>query len=83
MSKSAVKDEKTLTEALRMISSYHNRHGYPPTVREIGESLSFASPSSAMAVVKILASRGMITMRNKMPRTIMMTEAGKLRIEQK
>jgi SOS-response transcriptional repressor LexA len=42
-----------LTERQRQIfdflMSYVERHGYPPTVREIGEAVGLASPSTVHA----------------------------------
>jgi len=80
MNKSIVKNEKTALKALEFIETSYIKNGYPPTVREIGKSVGLSSPSSAMAIVKTLADRGWITMRDRLPRTIVTTELGKREI---
>ena len=43
------------------ILSYSNRHGYPPSVREIGEHVGLKSPSTVHFHLKGLETAGLIT----------------------
>ena len=43
------------------ILSYSNRHGYPPSVREIGEHVGLKSPSTVHFHLKGLEAAGLIT----------------------
>ena len=53
-----------LTDRQRQILEYVNahvdRHGYPPTVREIGEAVGLTSPSTVHAHLAKLESAGLI-----------------------
>jgi repressor LexA len=43
-----------------MIRDWIDRHGYPPTIREIGAAVGLDSPSSVAHQLKVLEERGMI-----------------------
>ncbi|MFM9124146.1 MAG: hypothetical protein ACKOSO_03050, partial [Actinomycetota bacterium] len=40
---------KRQQEVLEVVEQYTEEHGYPPTVREIGEAIGLASPSTVHA----------------------------------
>ncbi|GAA0488714.1 LexA repressor [Paractinoplanes deccanensis] len=43
-----------------MIRDWIDRHGYPPTIREIGAAVGLDSPSSVAHQLKVLEDRGLI-----------------------
>jgi repressor LexA len=47
-------------EIIRFIHQFNDDHGYPPTVREIGEGVHLSSSSTVHAHLKSLESRGII-----------------------
>ncbi len=47
-------------EIIRFIYRFTEEHGYPPTVREIGEAVRLSSSSTVHAHLKSLESRGII-----------------------
>lgn len=53
---------------------YSNEHGYPPSVREIGEGVGLASPSTVHVHLKKLEELGYIVRDPKKPRTIELVE---------
>jgi repressor LexA len=63
-----------LTERQRQIfdflTSYVERHGYPPTVREIGEAVGLASPSTVHAHLANLERAGLIKRDPTKPRAL-------------
>ena len=42
---------KRQREIFDFVVAYADKHGYPPTVREIGESVGLASPSTVHAPI--------------------------------
>lgn len=52
------------------ILAYTKEHSYPPSVREIGEAVGLASPSTVHMHLKALESNGYIKRDPKKPRTI-------------
>jgi len=67
-----------LTERQRQIldflTSYLDAHGYPPTVREIGEAVGLASPSTVHAHLANLERAGLIKRDPTKPRALELTE---------
>jgi repressor LexA len=63
-----------LTERQRQIfeflATYVDAHGYPPTVREIGEAVGLASPSTVHAHLANLERAGLLTRDPTKPRAI-------------
>jgi repressor LexA len=63
-----------LTERQRQIvdflTSYVEQHGYPPTVREIGEAVGLASPSTVHAHLANLERAGLIKRDPTKPRAL-------------
>lgn len=57
--------EKILTA----ITTYIQQHGYPPTVREIGEAVALKSTSSVYHYLQCMDAEGMIKLGNG-PRAI-------------
>lgn len=52
------------------IRDYTDEHTYPPSVREIGDAVGLASPSTVHMHLKVLESHGYINRDPKKPRTI-------------
>jgi repressor LexA len=67
-----------LTERQRQIfefvRSYVDAHGYPPTVREIGEAVGLASPSTVHAHLANLERAGLLKRDPTKPRALELTE---------
>src|SRR6266542_1076170 len=58
---------------------YVDRHGYPPTVREIGQQVGLASPSTVHAHLANLERAGLIKRDPTKPRALELT--GRIRAE--
>src|SRR5437868_13148829 len=52
---------------------YGDRHGYPPTVREIGEAVGLASPSTVHALLANLERAGLLRRDPTKPRALELT----------
>lgn len=57
-------------EVLTKIIRYRERHGFPPTVRELCELTGLKSTSSVAGHLNRLKELGYITWEDSMPRTI-------------
>lgn len=57
-------------DILLFIAKYHGTNGYPPSVREIGEAVGLASPSSVQYHLVELERIGHLSTRNQTPRTV-------------
>lgn len=57
-------------EILEFIKNYIAKHGYSPTIREIGDKCSISSPNGVMCHIKALVKKGAIVRDTKMSRTI-------------
>jgi repressor LexA len=57
-------------EVYEFVVSYVDSHGYPPTVREIGEAVGLASPSTVHAHLAKLEQIGMLRRDPTKPRAI-------------
>jgi repressor LexA len=67
------------TEIWQFLVEYVDGHGYPPTVREIGERVGLASPSTVHAHLATLERVGLIRRDPTKPRAIELT--GHRRVE--
>jgi repressor LexA len=69
-----VEGDQVLTERQRQIldflTKYADAHGYPPTVREIGEAVGLASPSTVHAHLANLERAGLLKRDPTKPRAI-------------
>ncbi|GAF41230.1 lexA protein [Agrilactobacillus composti DSM 18527 = JCM 14202] len=63
-------------EILRFIFEQVNIHGYPPTVREIGEAVDLSSTSTVHGHLQRLQKKGYIQKDPTKPRAIELTAAG-------
>lgn len=61
-------------KVLDCIAQYVEDHGFPPTVREIGESIGVNSTSLVSYYLKRLEERGLIVREPSMSRAIQLTE---------
>lgn len=57
-------------EILDFITRYTERHGYPPTVREIGEGVGLSSPSTVHAHLSKLTASGVLARDATKPRAM-------------
>jgi repressor LexA len=67
---------KRQVEVLQFISDYHARHGYPPTMRELGTHFGWASSNAAAWHASSLVKRGLLTGIPSKARTLLLTSAG-------
>jgi repressor LexA len=78
-------------EIYEFLTRYVDRHGYPPTVREIGEAVSLASPSTVHAHLANLERAGYLRRDPTKPRALellgrdrpesaLVGEAGRVRV---
>ena len=68
---------KRQQEIYDFVVSYAARHGYPPTVREIGEAVGLTSSSSVHAQLANLERRGLLTKDPTKPRAITLSDANR------
>lgn len=61
---------KRQQDILDFIKSFMVKHGFPPTIREIGEALGISSPATIHAHLKNLESRGVIRRNDTKNRAI-------------
>lgn len=64
--------QRTRRRMLKYIAGYHDEHGWAPTVREIGDAVGLASPSSVHGHLRVLHDRGELVLGNG-PRMIRLT----------
>src|SRR5947199_10534605 len=64
-------------EIWTFVVEYVDRHGYPPTVREIGEAVGLASPSTVHAHLANLERAGLLRRDPTKPRALELTGRGK------
>jgi repressor LexA len=57
-------------QILAVIREWVERHGYPPTVREIGAAVGLGSPSSVAHHLKVLQGRGLVRRAAHGPRAV-------------
>ncbi|MGA0122352.1 MAG: transcriptional repressor LexA [Gaiellales bacterium] len=61
---------KRQQQVLDVVEQYMEEHGYPPTVREIGDAVGLASPSTVHAHLKALEQSGALRRDATKPRAI-------------
>ena len=66
-------------EILDFLLDYVDRHGYPPTVREIGEAVGLASPSTVHAHLANLERAGLLRRDPTKPRALELLAGGRKR----
>jgi repressor LexA len=66
-------------EIWQFLTEYVGRHGYPPTVREIGESVGLASPSTVHAHLANLERAGYLRRDPTKPRALELLGASRKR----
>jgi repressor LexA len=62
-------------EIWTFLTEYVDRHGYPPTVREIGEAVGLASPSTVHAHLANLERAGLLRRDPTKPRALELSSA--------
>ena len=66
-------------EILAYVNTHVDEHGYPPTVREIGQAVGLTSPSTVHAHLEKLAKAGLIRRDATKPRALEVIEGGRSR----
>jgi len=66
-------------EIFDFLVGYQEQHGYPPTVREIGEAVGLASPSTVHAHLANLERAGLLRRDPTKPRALELLGAGRKR----
>ncbi len=61
----------------RFIRDWMEKHGYSPSIREIGQKFGISSPNGVQAHLRALARKGYIMRASSKPRTIVLTDAAK------
>ena len=62
--------EARIVQGYEFICRYADEHGYPPTIREIGQELGYTSTSGAYNLLRELEVRGFIRKKGNCPRAI-------------
>lgn len=73
----SVRSRDVQAAALLFVWNFHQKHGFPPTVREIGEAVGYSSPSSAAKIVDGMVARGWLASIPHRPRAICVTDTGR------
>ena len=66
-------------EILEVVNRHVDAHGYPPTVREIGQAVGLTSPSTVHAHLARLEGAGLIRRDPTKPRALEVIEGGRSR----
>ena len=66
-------------EILEFVNSHVDAHGYPPTVREIGQAVGLTSPSTVHAHLARLEESGLIRRDPTKPRALEVIDGGRSR----
>ncbi len=66
-------------EIIEFVNTHVEKHGYPPTVREIGQAVGLTSPSTVHAHLAKLEAAGLIRRDPTKPRALEVIEGGKNR----
>lgn len=64
-------------EILEFVNTHVDKHGYPPTVREIGQAVGLTSPSTVHAHLAKLETAGLIRRDATKPRALEVIEGGR------
>ena len=65
------------SEILKFVNTHVESHGYPPTVREIGQAVGLTSPSTVHAHLARLETAGLIRRDATKPRALEVIEGGR------
>src|ERR671917_1151367 len=68
---------KRQAEIFDFVIKYVDKHGYPPTVREIGEAVGLASPSTVHAHLANLERAGLLKRDPTKPRALELADRGR------
>jgi len=55
---------------LEFITGFIDDHGYPPSIREVGDAVGLTSPSSVAHQLKVLEAKGFMTRSTNRPRAL-------------
>jgi repressor LexA len=66
-------------EILAFVNTHVDEHGYPPTVREIGQAVGLTSPSTVHAHLEKLEKAGLIRRDATKPRALEVIQGGRSR----
>jgi repressor LexA len=66
-------------DILEFVNEHVGRHGYPPTVREIGRAVGLTSPSTVHAHLAALERAGLVRRDATKPRALEVLEGGRSR----
>jgi repressor LexA len=66
-------------DILEFVNTHVDEHGYPPTVREIGQAVGLTSPSTVHAHLARLETAGLIRRDATKPRALEVIEGGRSR----
>jgi repressor LexA len=66
-------------EILEFVNTHVDAHGYPPTVREIGQAVGLTSPSTVHAHLARLEESGLIRRDPTKPRALEVIDGGRVR----
>ena len=58
---------------LDFIDGFTDRHGYPPTVRELACGVGFSSPGGMKYRIDVMRNKGMLTYEPRLFRTLRVT----------
>lgn len=64
-------------EVLRFIARAMTEHGYPPTLREIGDGIGIGSTNGVAEHLKALEHKGMLRIKPVISRGIVLTDQGR------
>lgn len=60
----------TQQKVYRFLSSYRDKHGWPPTRAEIAKKLGYASPNAAQQHLELIEKKGYIKLSQRLARGI-------------
>ena len=62
---------------LQAIDQHNREHGFPPTLRELGQAVGLRSPSTVLHHMRALEAAGLVRRRERHPRALALTPAGR------
>ena len=68
--RSSVLPTKRQREVLEAVTNYISTNGYPPSFRDLGESLGLKSPSTISDLLDKLRKKGYVSWEEGRPRTL-------------
>ncbi|KIL72502.1 hypothetical protein [Bacillus badius] len=64
-------------KVLEAVIEHQNKKGYPPAIRELGDILNLASPSTVKNFLDVLKRKGYVTWEKGKPRTLKVLDKGR------